>query len=580
MNGDAYIGQALREHGVSHVFLVPAILRRSLVVMEQLGICRVTAHTEQAAAYMADGFARVAGRPTVVMAQSVGAANLAAGLQDAYLGHSPVIALTGRKPPMFQYRNAYQEIDHVRMFDAVTKYNVCVDEAAQLPFILPQLFREAVCGTPAPVHADVLGLSGEMIEQQQVDDPVFKQWQTASVPAHRIAADETCVQKAVRRLESAKRPIIVAGGGAIVSGAHAEVLTLAQRLDVPVATSSDAKGIIPEDHPLSVGVVGSYSQQCANRSVSEADLVLFIGSATGDQVTLDWTIPAVGTPVIQIDINPLELGRNYPNALGLLGDARTVMRQMLAHMHLNQQRRAWVETVGRYVRQWRQLTEQTRRSDAEPIRPERLCEEVSRNLPEDAILFSDTGYSCVWAGTMIRITRPTQRFVRAAGSLGWAFPASLGGKFAAPDRPVFCFCGDGAFLYHVSELETARRWGINSVTIVNNNSYFGQSIPGMLKAYDSTFGNAHQIVQFEKLDFARIAENFGCIGIRVEKPSEIAQAMRVARRAERPVVIDVATNHECHPLDLWRPSASAGEEQNTPDDPRAVDAAVTPKPVG
>lgn len=554
MNGARYIAETFACRGVSHVFLVPAILRRCLVEMESLGIQRVTTHTEHGAAYMADGFARVSRRPTIAMAQSVGAANLAAGLQDAFLGHSPVIALTGRKAPIFQHRNAYQEIRHGSMFDPVTKYNVCIEEAGQLPVILPQMFRETVSGTPGPVHADLMGLAGDLIEQQQVPAPGPCHTSHDCAPLHRPPADDAAVREALRKIAAARRPIIVAGGGAIASGANAEVLQLAEMLCIPVASSSDGKGIIPEVHPLSVGVVGSYSQQCANRSVSEADLVIFIGSATGDQVTLDWTIPAAATGVIQIDINPSELGRNYPGAMGLLGDARTVLRQMLAESKPDRQRDEWLRAVRAYVGEWNELTRPLKQSNESPIRPERLCHEIGINLPDDAILFADTGYSCVWAGTMIPISKPTQRFIRAAGSLGWAFPASLGGKCAAPDRPVVCFCGDGAFLYQLGELETARRWGIRTVTVVNNNSYFGQSIPGMMKAYGSTTGNARQVVRFEEMNYAHIARDFGCLGIRVESPSDIAPALKAAWQADRPVVIDVVTSPECHPPDLWRPA--------------------------
>jgi len=553
MNGDQYIAETLAAQGISHVFLVPAILRRSLVEMEKVGIHRITTHTEHGAAYMADGFARAGRRPSVAMAQSVGAANLAAGLQDAFLGHSPVIALTGKKPPLFQHRNAYQEIPHGPMFDPVTKYNACVDEAAQLPFILHQMFREATTGTPGPVHADLKGLSGEVIEQEGVSCPVLGNKRHAAIPAWRPEADGDVIQEALLRIARSERPIAVVGGGAVVSGAHAEVLRLAEALSIPVATSMDGKGIIPETHPLSVGIVGSYSHQCANRSVSEADLVMFIGSATGDQVTLDWSIPTMKTEILQIDVNPSELGRNYPNALGVFGDARTVLQQMLATLTPNRERHDWNEQVRRYVREWRELVAPDISSDACPIRPERLCHEISANLPENAILVSDTGYSCVWAGTMISITRSTQHFIRAAGSLGWAFPAALGAKCAEPGRPVVCFCGDGAFLYQLGELETARRWGINTVTVVNNNSYFGQSIPGMIKAYGTDPGNSDQIVRFEKTNYAKIAEDFGCLGIRVEDPAQIAAALRSAWKAERPVVIDVVTSHGCHPPAIWRP---------------------------
>jgi acetolactate synthase-1/2/3 large subunit len=555
MKGAQYIAETLKAQGVDHAFIMLAILRRGLVEMEKVGIKRVVTHSEKGATYMADGYARISGKPSVAMCQSVGAANLAAGLQDAFLAHSPVIALTGRKPPLYQYRNAYQEILHTPMFDQVTKYNAYIDDAQQLPFILQQLFREATTGAPRPVHADLMGLSGEVIEEAEIRLPLLACGKHTTYPAFRPAADPDLIREALTLIEKAKRPLIVAGGGSIVSGAGAEVLALAEALCLPVATSNAGKGIIPESHPLAVGIVGSYGQRCANRSVGEADLVLFIGSATGDQVTLDWTLPAVGTQVIQIDINPAELGRSYPDALEIYGDAKTALKQMLAVLKPNRERQAWNDTVRGYVREWQELIRPQLTAEAALIRPERLCYEISRNLPQDAILVADTGYSCVWASTMIPITQPTQRFIRAAGSLGWAFPAALGAKCAAPNRPVICFSGDGAFLYHLTELETAKRWGINTVTIVNNNSYFGQSIIGVTNAYGNTPGRPDEVLRFEKTNYARIAEDFGCRGIRVENAQEIGPAIQSALQADRPVVIDVVTDHACHPPALWKPAA-------------------------
>jgi acetolactate synthase-1/2/3 large subunit len=554
MKGAQFIAESIHRHGVTHVFLVPAILRSTLVELEKLGVSRITTHSEAGAAYMADGYSRAGRRPAVAMAQSVGAANLAAGLQDAYLGHSAVVALTGRKAPMFQHRNAYQEIQHGPMYAAVTKYRATVDCAGQLPHILPQLFREATTGTPGPVHADLSGLSGEIVEQGDPGCNPLESPRHVLIPPDRPAADPAAVVEALALLGRAARPILIAGGGAVVSGAHSEVLTLAERLSLPVATSNDAKGILPENHPLAAGVVGSYSQQCGNRTVAAADLVFFVGCATGDQVTLDWTLPASGIPVIQLDINPLEIGRNYPQALGLTGDARTVLAQMNAMVQSPRPPGAWAGQIAGHVDEWRALVAPQRKSDAMPIRPERLCHEIEQALPDNAILVADTGYSCVWAGSMIGIEKPGQRFLRAAGSLGWAFPAALGAKCACPERPVLCFCGDGAFLYHLGELETARRWGIQTVTVVNNNSYFGQSIPGMVNAYAGAPGNPDQVVQFQNINYAEIAQDFGCIGIRVDSPADIGPALRRALLADRPVVVDVVTAHDAHPPAIWRPA--------------------------
>ena len=551
--GARFIAETLKEYEVSHVFLVMAILRRTLVELEDLNIKRIVTHSEKAAAYMADGYARISGKPGICLAQSVGAANLAAGLQDPYLAHSPVIAITGRKPPLFQHRNAYQEIVHEPMFSPVTKYNVNVDTIEQLPIILHHAFREATTGAPGPVHLDMLGFAGEVIESEEISAKVVAEKQYIKSPAFRICPEDELVRKAAEKLENATRPVIVAGGGANVSLAGPEIIRLAEILSIPVATSNDGRGIITDTHPLSVGVVGSYSWQSANRVVSEADLVFYIGCGTGDQVTLNWTVPSLDTPVIQIDINPSELGRSYSNTLGLLGDAKATIKMLLNLINNTDKNGKWIDSVQQLVKNWKDSNEPLRNSNEKPIRPERLCKEISQILPSNAILVADTGYSAVWSSTMIYLTHPEQRYLRAAGSLGWAFPASLGVKCAMPERPVICFCGDGAFWYHIAELETAKRWDIKTVTVVNNNSGFGQSMVGVNQAYGNDSGKRQDVYGFEKIDFAKIAQNIGCLGLRVESPENVAGALKEALAADKPAVVDVVTDLNCKLAIPWSP---------------------------
>ena len=329
MTGGRFLAQTMKGCGVTHAFFVPAINRRALAEMEQVGIGRIVTHGEKAAAYMADGYARASNRPGVCMAQSVGAVNLAAGLQDAYLGLSPVIAITGHRPLTHQYRNSYQELDHSRPFNSVTKYSVVVDSVEQLPQLVRQAFREATSGAPAPVHLDFQGISGDVIVDGEADLDVIVEEAFTRLPAFRTEPEPERVRDAAQALSRARRPVIVAGGGVTASQAQREVVQLAELLSIPVATSLNAKGTIADDHPLSVGVCGSYSRWCANRVVAEADLVLFIGSHTGSQVTLDWRIPPMGTPVIQIDIDPSELGRNYPATVALQGDARATLTRLI-----------------------------------------------------------------------------------------------------------------------------------------------------------------------------------------------------------------------------------------------------------
>ncbi|MDQ4078124.1 MAG: thiamine pyrophosphate-binding protein, partial [Chloroflexota bacterium] len=300
-SGARFIAETLKGYGVTHVFYVDAILRQTMVELEALGVQRVLTHSEKAAAYMADGYARVSHKPGVCMAQSVGAANLAAGLQDAYLGLSPVIALTGKKEPLSQYRNAYQEIAHAPLFAPVTKYSAAVDTPAQLPYLLRQAFREATSGAPAPVHLDLLGYNGRALEAAEESLPLVVEKSFTHYPAFRPEPEEDAVARAARAIGGASRPVLVAGGGVRLSSAAAEVVALAEKGSIPVATSVNGKGTIRDDHPLSVGVVGTYSARSANQVVSEADLVIYVGSHTGDQVTNNWTIPAPGTPVVQVD---------------------------------------------------------------------------------------------------------------------------------------------------------------------------------------------------------------------------------------------------------------------------------------
>jgi len=553
MSGARFLAETLQGYGLTHIFWVEAILRRTLVEMEALGIHRVLAHSEKAAAYMADGYTRASRRPAVCMAQSVGATNLASGLQDGFLGGSPIIALTGFKPHLAQYRHAYQEILHQGMFEPVTKWNVRVDTVGQLPYLLRQAFREATSGAPGPVHLDLLGYAGELIDTAEADLEVIVEAPFTQVPAFRPEPDGRMVEEAARLLEAAQRPVIVAGGGANISSAGPEIVTLAERCSIPVATSLTGKGAIPDHHPLSVGIVGSYSQWCANRIVSQADLVLFIGSHTGDQITHNWTIPAPGTSVIQIDLDPTELGRSYPNRVPLLGDAKATVRRLAEATHPQAGASGWADHARGLVQEWRAEVEPLCNSEAVPIRPERLCKELSDFLPADALLVSDTGFAATWTGTMVYLDRPGQRFLRCAGSLGWAFPAALGAKCGAPERPVICFTGDGGFWYHLSELETASRCGIRTVTVVNNNGYLRQCWTGIKAAYGDRPGKWEEMTRFREVSFAQIAQDMGCLGLRVERPGEIRAALETALQADRPSVVEVITDPQAGPAAPWAP---------------------------
>ena len=553
ITGARYIAEALKHLGVTHVFFMDAVLRRTLVEMEQVGITRVLAHSEKAAAYMADAYARVTGRVGVCMAQSVGAANLAAGLQDAWLHRAPVLAVTGRKPAFARDRNAYQEVEHAPLYAPVTKMHADVDVIDELPRYLEQAFREATDGTPRPVHLDLNGLGGQEIENATLPGADLPNAAYGSHPVRRLRPDPAEIEAAAARLAKARKPVLVAGAGAVQAAAHASVQSLAETLSIPIATSLGGRGIVPTTHALHVGVVGTYSAPVTNRLVHEADLVIYVGCHTGDQVTNDWTVPAPGTAVIQIDVDGREVGRSYSGVSGIVGDPGMALDDLAVAVDGAGNRIDWARDAGARFDEWRDSMAEHRASDAVPMRVERLCHELSEVLPEDAILVADTGYSGIWTGTVLELKHPGQTYLRAAGSLGWSLPAALGAKAGAPGRPVVCFTGDGGIYYHVPELETAQRRGLPVVVVVNNNSGFGQGVDKVRDIYGDTPGNPDDLNRFNDTNFADVARAFGVEGIRVERPGEIRSALERALSLDEPVLVDVVTDREPRAPTPWTP---------------------------
>jgi acetolactate synthase-1/2/3 large subunit len=547
MTGAQVLADMLQGYGVSHVFMVPAVLRRTFAEMERrTKIRRIHTHGEKAAAYMADGYARASGRPGVCMAQVVGALNLAAGLRDAWLAHSPVIAFTGGRDPNTKFRQVYQEVDDVPAFEPVTKFNATVDSVQRFPDMVRQAFRVAVSGTPGPVHLQFRGNEGQIDQEEAEMEPRCEDL-FARVPPFRPEPEMSRVMTALDVLQKADRPVIVAGGGVRASGAAREMVLLAEKLSIPVATSLNGKDSMPANHPLSVGVVGTYSRESANRVVAQSDLVCFIGTQAGGMTTHFWAVPKIGIPAIQIDIDAEALGRNYPLEAAVLGDAKTTLAHMLGHADpaTAARRKPWVEAARAICGKWYEKYRPMLDSDAVPIRPERICGELTRHVPDDAIMVVDTGHAGMWMGGMFDLASPNQSYIRSAGHLGWAFPAGLGAKCAAPARPVVVFTGDAGFWYHIAEIETAARWKMNTVTVVNNNSSGNQSKRGFDRAYGGEqTEKGRELWTFNRTNFARIAEDMGAIGIRVEKPGDIGPAIERACKADRPVVIDVVTDIE------------------------------------
>ena len=545
--GSKFLADSFDAYGVTHVFFVPTMLSNTLGELEmRTDIKRILAHSEKSAAYMADGYARASGRVGICMAQNVGAANLAAGLRDAYLACTPMVVFTGGPYPWSRDRHMYQEIEDYPLFKSVTKFSANVDSIDRLPDILRQAFRAATTGTPGPAHIQLEGHMGELEEEEAILE-IIREERFGSVTPFRPIADDESIKAALEILSKAERPVIVAGGGVRTSGAGKTLVQLAELLSIPVITSLNAKEVIPNQHSLSAGVSGLYCRQSANRTVLEADLVFFIGSHTGSQVTNNWQVPPVSTPVIQLDIEPSELGRHYPNKASLCGDVNVTLSRMIELAKKDQviNRPLWLGRVAELLRDWHEEFDALLSSDAEPIRPERICGDLTRNLPNDAILVCDTGHSGMWTGGFVDLNHPEQGYIRAAGSLGWGLPGALGVSLGKPHRPVLLFTGDGGIWYHLSEIETAVRCDIDIVILVNNNRSLNQEIDVFKAVYGGELkGNHAELWHFQDLDFVAIAKSMGAKGTRVTKPSELPAALEQGFAEKGPFVIDVVTDIE------------------------------------
>ena len=543
--GAVVLAELLKSLGVTHIFMVPAVLRRTMVEIEKrTNIKRLHVHSEKSAAYMADGYARVSHKPAICMAQIIGALNIAAGLRDAFLAHSPVIALTGGREPKTKFKKVYQEIDDMPAFEPVTKFNATIDDVNRFSDMMEQAFRVATSGSPGPVHLQFRGNEAQ-IDLEETEVAVTINEVNTQIPPHRPLCADSLLKKALEAIHSASKPIIVAGGGARHSGCSKELLMFAEKLSIPIATSLNGKDLINSNHPLSCGVVGTYSRESANLSVKEADLVIFIGSETGSMTTHFWAVPSSKVRVIQIDIEPENLGRNYNLEVAIHGDAKVVLERMttLADSKNFPERTEWLSQITKLRSDWYCKYQPLMESDAKPIRPERLCQEISNAAPKNAVFVVDTGHAGMWMGGMFDLTHSEQTYIRSAGHLGWAFPASLGAKCALPDKPVICFTGDAGFWYHIAEIEVAVRWNINTIVIVNNNSGGNQSKRGFDRAYGGEqTEEGRQLWTFNNINFAAIAENIGAVGIRVENAKEIKPAIEKAIELNKPVIIDVVTD--------------------------------------
>jgi acetolactate synthase-1/2/3 large subunit len=513
---------------------------------------------------MADVYARVSFRPGVCEGPSgAGATYLASGLAEANASSIPVIALTSDTPVRQEARNVLTELDQTGLFAPITKWSSLVKQASRIPDTLRQAFRIATSGRPGAVQVT---LPMDVLEEQVEAPPAHAGEVCQHVPAYRTRPDPGAVDRAAALMARARRPVIVAGGGVVTSGAWAELTGLAEALGVPVGTSICGKGAIAEDHPLSLGVVGSNGRRpYANAVLAEADLILYVGCKTDSVTTAGWTLPSRTTAktILHLDVDPAEIGRNYPTAVGLVGDAKLGLSDLThsviardAQPRPNPLRLRDDETSAFWT-----AFEAKAAATTIPIKPQRVIHALAGLLPPDCIVIADAGTPTPFTAAYFR--SPAGRRViipRGYGGLGYAIPGVVGAKLARPDASVVGLVGDGSFGMSAGELETIARLRLPVTLIQFNNACFG-----WIKVSQELFhaGRSFGVDLSPETDYAGIARGFGLRGVRVEDPLDVEPVLRDALASEEPTFIDIVTvceTAELPPVEkFYRASEQRGE---------------------
>jgi len=525
---------------------------------------------EQSAIHLADGYYRASGKPLLCFTSiGPGAYNTIVGLATAYMDSSAVIAVSGETHTYMFGRGVLQEVERQHWADTfsvmrpITKRVWRVTRVDQIPFVIHQAFRIATTGRPGPVHIfmpmDVQADSADV----EIPDPKKHK------PVGRISGDIDKVREAAKLLAKAERPVILAGGGVILSRASAELVELAEFLGAAVITTMMGKGAIPEDHPLCAFYAGSKGSTCGNKLAREADVLLAVGCRFADLATssykhgVSFAIPP--TKLIHADIDSAEIGKNYPTEVGIVGDARSVLRQLIGVLKEMMTKRKYQETpyfkvIQKAKEEWEKKLEPLKKSDKTPMTISRFLVELRKALKRDAIVVGSAGHSQAQLFQEFPVYAPrTHLSSGGMSTMGWAVPASMGAKLAKPDSQVVSISGDGDFLMTCQELATAVQYGIATVHCVLNN-YGWLSIRdlqldvyGKERGYATEF-RAKDTGELYSPSFTKLAEAFGCHTEFVEKPEEVAPALKRAFESGKPAVIEVPVQYE-HP---WSEGETVG----------------------
>ena len=537
------LAELLLASGVDRVFGVPG--GQTLPLYQGIKnlapkIQHVLMRDERSAGFAADAYARLTGRLGVCDATvGPGATNLLSPLAEAHCSSIPLLAIISDIPRHWEHRrlrgNASQAMEQLEMFKPVSKWQVYLSEPSCLEDVLDQALRVATSGKPGPVVLAVPDDLGDM----DLEWPRAGQRQPqAGFPRHRSAPDPDQVKLAAQALGRAAQPVLMVGGGAHSSGAGPQVEALARRLACPVVTTITGKGIMAETDPQVLGVTGSMGGPVANRVVQRADLVFFIGSKAGQVATFGYDYPLPATPVIHLDVDGEEIGRNFPQSIGLLSDVRLGLSALLAELGPGTASNKWdLAALGKELADWRQEAVAVA---GEPLRPQAVMELVNRHMTLDDLAVCDASLASGWAAVYLRLASAGRRYLapRGLAGLGWGAPAAVGAALAAPGKRILHFAGDGGFAYSVQELEVMSRLDLPVVSIIFNNDVLGWIKHVQHKRY----GAPYISTDFKHIDFATVAKGFGVRGYQVNTLDQLEAALAAESQPSGPAVIDITSD--------------------------------------
>jgi acetolactate synthase I/II/III large subunit len=549
MRGARIVCEALMREGVDTLFGYPGgvvlpIYDELLTLQDKIN--HVLVRHEQGAMHMAEGYAKATGKVGVVLVTSgPGATNTVTGIANAYMDSTPIVIITGQVPCALIGNDAFQEVDTVGITRPCTKYNYLVRDARELPGIIKEAFHLAQTGRPGPVlidiPKDVCTQNAPFIYPEEIEAPGYEP---------RMLGDAEKVKQAVAMMQKARRPVLYIGGGVIHANAFNEVVELAEKLSLPVTPTLMGLGGFPSGHPLALGMLGMHGMYWANMAVSEADLIIAIGARFDDRVTGALNKFAPHAEIIHVDIDPTSISKNIRAHIGITGDARSVIQQMLRELNTEGSAEPQ-ETLAEWwaqIETWKEYAPLKVEKSEDVIMPQHLIQELHRLTKGDAIITTDVGQHQMWLAQHYQFNGPRQNITSGGlGTMGFGFPAALGAQLAYPEKQVIAFVGDGGFQMTSQELATAVLAGANvKIIIMNNNNL------GMVRQLQDLFYNkqyAH-VALTGNPDFVRLAEAYGATGLRASHPSELREVLEQGLDTPGVVVMDivVADNLNVYPM--------------------------------